>query len=145
MKNVVVEMIKKTKKFSLLSFTVGHVPTKLHLFLISSFRNFVRTEKRTDGLTDVAENSTCCHHSWRASNEKSGRPSFSGRSFHSLRPMTEKLLSPNLVWIRRTKVSELCPRRRAVPCGAVHYHADQWCSWGKCPAVHQVPADASPC
>jgi len=27
----------------LLAFTMGHIPTKLHQFLISSFRNFVRT------------------------------------------------------------------------------------------------------
>jgi len=33
---------------SLLAFTIGHIPTKLHQFLISSFRDFVHTDRRTD-------------------------------------------------------------------------------------------------
>jgi len=33
---------------TLLAFTMGHIPTKLHQFLISSFRDFVRTDAQTD-------------------------------------------------------------------------------------------------
>jgi len=36
----------------ILAFTVGHIPTKLHRFLIGSFRDFVRRERRTDRQTD---------------------------------------------------------------------------------------------
>jgi len=33
---------------SLVAFIVGHIPTKLHQFLISSFRDLARTDRRTD-------------------------------------------------------------------------------------------------
>jgi len=33
---------------SLLAFTTGHIPTKLHQFLFNSFRDFVRTDRHTD-------------------------------------------------------------------------------------------------
>jgi len=32
---------------ALLAFTMGHIPTMLHQFLISSFRDFVRTDAQT--------------------------------------------------------------------------------------------------
>jgi len=41
---------------------VAHIPTKLHQYLVSSFRYFMRT----DAQTDTAKNSTCLQHSWRA-------------------------------------------------------------------------------
>jgi len=43
----------------LLSFTMWHIPTKSHQFLVSSFGDFVRTDKQTDSRTDAAENNTC--------------------------------------------------------------------------------------
>jgi len=49
----------------LLEFTVWLIPTKLHQFLISSFRDFVRTDARRDREIDTAKNSTCSQHSWR--------------------------------------------------------------------------------
>jgi len=39
----------------LLAFTMGRIPTKLHQFPISSFRDFLRTNSQTD----VAKNNTC--------------------------------------------------------------------------------------
>jgi len=36
---------------SLLAFTMVHIPTKLHRFLISSFRDFVRTHRQTPPKT----------------------------------------------------------------------------------------------
>jgi len=50
---------------TLLAFTMGHIPTKLHQFQTSSFRDFVRT----DAQTDAAKNNTCLQHSWRAGNK----------------------------------------------------------------------------
>jgi len=35
----------------LLAFTMGHIPTMLHQFLIISFRNFVRIDRQTDTQT----------------------------------------------------------------------------------------------
>jgi len=37
---------------SLLTFTVGHIPTKLYQFLISSFRGFVRTDTQMQRQMD---------------------------------------------------------------------------------------------
>jgi len=37
---------------SLLAFAMGHITTKLHQFLISSFRDFVQTDRRMDRQTD---------------------------------------------------------------------------------------------
>jgi len=36
----------------LLAFTMRHIPTKLHQFLIGSFQDFVRTDEHTDRQTD---------------------------------------------------------------------------------------------
>jgi len=36
---------------SLLAFTMGHIPTKLHQFLTSSYRDFVRTDTAKDRQT----------------------------------------------------------------------------------------------
>jgi len=46
---------------------MGPIPTKLHQFLISSFRGFVRTDAQTDTQTDAAKipNNTSSRHSWR--------------------------------------------------------------------------------
>jgi len=45
----------------LLSFTMGHIPTTLHRFPTSSFRDFVRTDTQTDAVT----NNTCSQHARR--------------------------------------------------------------------------------
>jgi len=37
---------------SLLGFTMGHIPTKLHQFLTGSFRDFVQTGRQTNAQTD---------------------------------------------------------------------------------------------
>jgi len=50
-----------------LAFAVGHISTKLHQFLISSFRDFLQT----DTQTDAAKNNTCPQHSWRAGKNRS--------------------------------------------------------------------------
>jgi len=46
---------------TLLAFTMWHIRTNLHQFLISSFRDFVRTDRLTDAQTDAAKNNR-----WRA-------------------------------------------------------------------------------
>jgi len=43
---------------------MGHISTKLHQFLISSFRNLCG---QTDKRTDTAKSNTCSQHSWHAS------------------------------------------------------------------------------
>jgi len=48
----------------LLAFTMGHIPTKLHQFLTSSFRHFLRT----DSPTVAAKNNTCSKCDWMRSN-----------------------------------------------------------------------------
>jgi len=53
---------------SLLAFTVGHIPTKLHRFPTSSFRDFVQTDRHKQ--TNVAKNNTCLQHSWHVDNNK---------------------------------------------------------------------------
>jgi len=49
----------------LLAFNMGYIPAKLHQFLISSFQDFVRTDRHTD----AAKSNTCSQHSWRAGNQ----------------------------------------------------------------------------
>jgi len=55
---------------TLLAFTMGHIPIKLHRFPTSSFREFLRTDaqmhRQTDSQTDSTKNNTCSQHSWRA-------------------------------------------------------------------------------
>jgi len=50
---------------ALLVFTMVHIPTKLHQFPTRSFRDFVRTDRRTDNT----KNKTCSQHGWRAGNK----------------------------------------------------------------------------
>jgi len=45
----------------LLAFTTGRIPTKLHRILISSFRDFLQTDR----WTDATENNTCLQHARR--------------------------------------------------------------------------------
>jgi len=45
--------------------SMAHIPTKLHQFLTSSFRDFMRTNAHTD----AAKKSTCLQHSWRTGNK----------------------------------------------------------------------------
>jgi len=48
-----------------------HIPTKLHPFLISSFRDYPQTDRRADTHTDAAKSNTCSQHSRRAFNNLS--------------------------------------------------------------------------
>jgi len=47
---------------------MGHIPTKLHQFLVSSFRDVLRTDRHTHRQTDAAKNDACSQHSWRIGN-----------------------------------------------------------------------------
>jgi len=47
---------------------MGHIPTKLHQLLISSFRDFVQTDTQMQRQTDAAQNNTCSQHSWHTGN-----------------------------------------------------------------------------
>jgi len=47
--------------------TVAPIPTKLHQFLISSFRDFVRRDRRAHTQTPP-KNNTCSQQSWHAGN-----------------------------------------------------------------------------
>jgi len=53
----------------LLAFTTGHIPTKLHRLPTSSFRDFLRTDRRTNWLTDAAKNIPA-RSVWRADNDE---------------------------------------------------------------------------
>jgi len=50
---------------TLLAFAMGHIHTKLHQFLISSFRDFVRTDTRRHAHRR-RQKQYCSQHSWRA-------------------------------------------------------------------------------
>jgi len=49
-----------TRFQSLLAFTMGHIPTKLHQFLIGSFRNFVRTDTQTQNTQMLPKTIPAC-------------------------------------------------------------------------------------
>jgi len=54
-----------------LAFTIGHIPTKLHQFLISSFRDFMRKVRQTDRQTDRRRQKQylLAAYGWRAGNK----------------------------------------------------------------------------
>jgi len=51
------------------AFTMGDIPIKLHQFLISSFQDFVQTDRQTHRQTDAAKSNNCLPHSWHAGND----------------------------------------------------------------------------